>query len=299
MLRKVVKLGGSYYIALPKAWLKAAGVGPGDYLELRVRDSSVLEVLVRAPPDEQSPRTCRVLETPWLEKSVLSAYLKGYDVIEIAVRSDSKRISERIERLQRLLIGLEIIEEREDRVVLQCFTRTGYNLMSLLARMDSISREMYVDAAKSLVKGDLKLAKDVIARDDRLDRLYFLTVREVRARLLSPETAGIERLRLMDLRLLSRELEEIGDLSESIARQALKGYRVPRSFYREATYLSDIQERIVRGMLKGRVGDYSLAIKIDKLLEDLSKFNTKYEPYTVLLKRIAEKVRDIADLAPY
>jgi len=299
MLRKVVRLGGSCYIALPKAWLKAAGVKPGDYLELRVRDSSVLEVLVRAPLDEQSPRTCRILETPWFEKSLLSAYLKGYDIIEITVRGDRREVVERVEKLQRLLIGLEIIEEHEDRIVLQCFTRTGYNLMSLLARMDSISREMYVDAAKSLVSGDLRLAEDVIARDDRLDRLYFLTVREVRARLLSPETTGVERLRLMDLRLLSRELEEIGDLSESIARRALKSHKVPVNFYEEATRLSDIQEKIVRGMLGGKVEDYRLAVRVDELVERLSKFDIGYEPYVVLLKRIAEKVRDIADLAPY
>ena len=296
MLRKVVKLGGSYYIALPKNWVKAAGVKPGDYLEVRMRDTYALEILLTSKPPP-SPRVYRVEENPWLEKSLMTAYLKGYEIVELRIKTDRRRVVERVEKLQRLLIGLEIIEEREDRLIIQCFTRPGYNLKSLIARMDAISREMYVDAAKSLVNGDSEFAERVISMDDRLDRLYFLTVREVRTRLLNPQTSGVERLRLMDMRLLSRELEEIGDLSEAIARRTLESGKASPDFYENALSLSSLQEKLVRAMLKGRLEEYFIVLKLDQIISSLSE--RKPEPHILLLKNIGEKIRDIADLAPY
>ena len=299
MLRRIIKLGGSYYVSLPKGWVEGLRLKPGDYVEVEVKEGASVEIRpheVRRREEERAPY--RVFEGPWLERGILYAYLSGYEVIEVRFRGGRRSVVERVERLQRLLIGLEVVEESEDRLVLQCFTRPGYSLESLLYRMDGISREMYVDAARALARGDETLAESVVARDDRLDRLYFLVVREIRTRMLNPEVMGAERVKLMDFRLLARDVEEIGDLSESIARLALEGIRAPSAVERVAESLSRVQGALVRRIIEGRGAAYELVDEVDSVVRQVRVQLGEHRALAVLVARIADKLRDIADLAP-
>ena len=78
-------------------------------------------------------------------------------------------------------MGVEIIEESASEVTAQCLL--GYKELPVnkaLNRMSILTLSMYKDAANALINYDLDLAKEVVNRDDEVDRFYFFIVRELK-----------------------------------------------------------------------------------------------------------------------
>jgi len=83
---------------------------------------------------------------------------------------------------------------------------------------------MHQVAVQALLTQDEDLARIVIPRDDEVDRLYFLAVRQIRIAIQDPRTmehTGITPLQYLDLRIAARSLEVIADQATTIADKAL------------------------------------------------------------------------------
>jgi len=83
----------------------------------------------------------------------------------------------------------------------------------------------------ALIEGDVHLAKNVVARDNEVDRLYFLLVRILRTVIQNPslsEKLEILPIDCLDYRLVASLVESIGDQSAGIAEKAieLKGTKI-------------------------------------------------------------------------
>ncbi len=84
---------------------------------------------------------------------------------------------------------------------------------------------MHRDSINALVEGDRKLAQNVIERDDEVDRLYFLTVRQLRAAIQDPKIAkkiGVSAIECLDYRVIAKSIEFLADLATDIAQRSLK-----------------------------------------------------------------------------
>jgi len=299
-IRNIVKIGGSYYVALPKKWVKEYNIDKTRMLNLEFREDGVLEITpLETKYHEQKVK--RIIVSPLLKRNIVAAYLRGFEVIEIDIKGhDVERVVSMIEDLQKILIGMEIVEETKRKVVLQCFTTSDYNLESLLYRMDSISRSMYTDAVKAFEDGNVNLAESVRRRDDNLDRIYFLTVRTIRSKMVNPLISGEERLVLLDYRLLARDLEEIGDLGEEIASNtSIERHNCGlQHFVQEiATYQKDIVKNIIKDETQGYNMNYFERIKL--LSNTLDRLVAKEECRSIMssLGNILYKLKDIQDLA--
>ena len=87
-----------------------------------------------------------------------------------------------------------------------------------LPRMAAIAERMLHDALDAFVSRDMVLARDVLARDDELDGLKSQIFRELLAYMLGdPRT--IEPA--LDLVLVSRHLERIGDHATNVAEDVI------------------------------------------------------------------------------
>ncbi|MHA1131431.1 MAG: PhoU domain-containing protein, partial [Candidatus Helarchaeota archaeon] len=67
--------------------------------------------------------------------------------------------------------------------------------------------------------------KLVIERDDDVDRLYFLTVRQLRAAVQDPKIAkkiGVSAIECLDYRVIAKSIEFLADLATDIADRTLK-----------------------------------------------------------------------------
>jgi phosphate transport system protein len=87
-----------------------------------------------------------------------------------------------------------------------------------IPRMGDIAQRMLRDALDSFVRRDLTLAESVLAADDRLDALKTQIFRELLTFMLS-DPATIEPA--LDLILISRHLERIGDHATNIAEDVI------------------------------------------------------------------------------
>ncbi len=90
--------------------------------------------------------------------------------------------------------------------------------------MHLIVDSMHRDAIIAFDDGDLDLAQDVIDRDQDVDRLYWMTVKQYnliqKDRSLA-ERIGVDIYESMSLMLVARMMERIGDHAEKIAKHAI------------------------------------------------------------------------------
>ena len=254
-VKRVIKLGGSYYVALPKEWVRANRL-EGGYVIVEAEGGGVLRLRTLGSLGAEEKPRARVSCKGDVLRGVLSAYLKGYEVIEVSVEDSCReRALREISRAQSLLVGLELVEESDRELVLHCFIRDDYSVESLLSRMNAVSLTMLERAARALSTGDEALVKEVHVLDDRVDRLYFLAVRLIRSKVASPLTPPEYRVRLVDLRLAARNIEDLADTYEGLAALApsIRCELVGVDLIAEAQRL--IVKAIIEGGGRGEAGE--------------------------------------------
>jgi len=83
-----------------------------------------------------------------------------------------------------------VLEETRNRVVVQdLLDSSELSIHNAVTRMRLISLSMLEDAIAALSERDHDLARDVIGRDDDLDRLWLVVSRIFRATLRTPKAA--------------------------------------------------------------------------------------------------------------
>jgi len=227
-IRRVQRTGdGTFLISLPKGWAERNGLDRGALVAVSERFNGHL-VIAPKYGVEQAPRTAVVKPTSLLHREIIGRYLQGYDIIRVEAKG---RISpEERERIKQQassrLIGLEIIEEDYSKIVMQCLLEpAAFPPERILRREYSIASSMHRDAVTALTEGDILLAENVIARDEEVDRLYFLLVRILRTVIQNPNLSdklGILPIDCLDHRLAASLVESIGDQSTQIAENVIK-----------------------------------------------------------------------------
>ena len=223
-MRKVQRTpGGTFFVCLPKPWAEQHGLKRG--MVVSVSETSDGRLLVDPKHGvEPSPRTVTLMLGPYLSREIVGKYLLGFDMIRVEAK---KRISfemrDIVKQAVGRLIGLEIVEEDYSSIILQCLLDpSGFPPEKILRRGYAIAAGMHRDVVNALVAGDMHLAKSVIARDEEVNRLYFLLVRILRTITQNPSLSGklgILPIESLDYRLAASLVEAIGD---ECVRAALK-----------------------------------------------------------------------------
>lgn len=224
--RRILEISGTYYISLPKSWVRFHKLRRGDIVFVRMSEEGTIEISPREEKEEEIVKSVEVQLDDYVDRRILAAYLSGYDVIDaVTTGRVTKKQREMIENVTGKLIGLEIVEETQNRVTLQSFSKGPIEIWSIIKRMNDIAKSMYSDSLLALFKNDTELANSVIKRDDNVDRLYFFLVRIIRSNLSSPRKLLKEKkfnaLELLDYRLLAKALEQVADHSEGVAKAVL------------------------------------------------------------------------------
>lgn len=230
--RKVQVTGGSTYtVSLPKEWATANDVSSGSTVEFHAEDDILL---LRPRREEERTRgdlDVGRLEGSELRRAVMTMYVNGFDVITLTtdrMTADQRRT---IRDATQALVGLEVIEERPNEIVLQdLLDSSELSLENAVTRMQLVALTMLEDAVEALVTDDDELAHDVIERDDDVDRLWYMTSRVFRTVLRNPTAAtdvGFPRETVYDLQSSARQLERIADHADKIAELSLEVDEIP------------------------------------------------------------------------
>jgi phosphate uptake regulator len=226
-LRKVQKTsGGTFFVCLPKEWAEKVGLSKSSTVSVSESANGTL-VLDAKYGVEHAPHIAVVKPSAFLNREIVGKYLLGYDTIHVEAKD---RISyedrEQVKLASSRLIGLEIVEEDIARIVMQTLLEpSAYPPERILRREYSIAAGMHRDTVAAFVGGDIHLAKNVIDRDDEVNRQYFLLVRILRTVIQNPslsEKLGILPIDCLDYRLTASLVESIGDQSVQIAGKTMR-----------------------------------------------------------------------------
>jgi len=224
-LRKVQRTGGgTFFVCLPKDWAERNGLDKSSIVALSETANGRLVVDAKYNA-ERAPQVAVIRPSPLLDREIMGEYLLGYDIIRVEAKDRmSSEDLERIKKSSSRLIGLEIVEEDYSKIVMQSLLEpSAFAPDKILQREHSIASSMHRDAVTALIEGDEHLAKNVIARDIEVNRLYFLLVRILRTVIQNPglsEKLGILPIDCLDYRLTASLVEAIGDKSVQLAKLA-------------------------------------------------------------------------------
>ena len=224
--RKVQVTGGSTYtVSIPKGWATDNDVSAGSEVEFYPEGDSLF--LTPHSEEERTRGTLDItdLEGQELTRAVMTMYVSGFDVIALEGGRISTEQRATIREATQSLVGLEVLEETRDRVVVRdLLDSSELSIHNAVTRMRLISTSMLEDALAALRDLDADLARDVINRDDDLDRLWMVVSRIFRATLRTPKAAeelGVPREVCFDYHSSARQLERIGDHATKIAHLTL------------------------------------------------------------------------------
>jgi len=225
--RKVQVTGGSTFtVSIPKGWATENDVEAGSRVAFHPEGDSL--VLTPATDGKRTEGSIDIagLTGEELRRVVMTMYVSGFDVITFRadrVTTDQRRT---IREATQGLVGLEVLEETGDRVVVRdLLDSSELSVHNAVDRMRLISASMLEDALTALAEPDADLARDVIHRDDDVDRLYMVVSRIFRSTLRSPQAAvelGLPRETCFDYHSSARQLERIADHATKIAHLSLE-----------------------------------------------------------------------------
>ncbi len=214
--RRLVKLGSSLFVSLPRAWARSRELDKGSEVLVMEDEASGGLLLL---PEVPSPKSRSTIGGRATSSKLLAAYLDGCREIEVTLEGLKAEDVKLLNDLASSLVGVERTYEDSTRIIYSCFVDDDQDPDDIIGRMIDTLSGMIVDAAVALDCSDKEGLEKAAARDETVNKLYFLLVRILRSSSKLPKT------RLMDFRLLAKILERIGDEISLLARKAPPRWR--------------------------------------------------------------------------
>jgi phosphate uptake regulator len=224
-IRKLQQTGGkegsSFLVILPKEWILRHKLNKGDPVVVAEREDGCLIIDPRFPRAGETRSTTIKIEHN-LRWAITSTYLLGFDEIRVvSEKSITDHQRDDLKRIIKRFVGMEVTDEDDYQVVIQCLVDPfTLPVNKAMKRMNLIASRMLNDAVDAYFNGLKELADDVVQRDEEVDRLFFLIVRELRSAIQYPsisEKMSIPPVEALDFRLAAQYIERIADLATDIA----------------------------------------------------------------------------------
>ncbi len=214
-IRKLQLIGGSsYMISLPKSWIKENNLNQGDELILQV-DKCVVKIYPKKGSDnifrvkiDKIPR----VDDKFLKRFIYALYIQGPDEI-IIEDTLSPKIITKLSEIVRDLIGMEIIDVTDYKVVMKCLTASDFEIGGVIRRMGQIVIEM-IDVIEDFLRRRNPSTLSMIPKlEEEADRFYLLAVRLEHKLLkeISCPTKWSEMKQLLGMRIVAKLLEKVAD----------------------------------------------------------------------------------------
>ena len=264
-------------MSLPIEWIQANKLEKSDEVEIETGTNSVSIT----PTGGSRPPNEVVIEYPVSKQENISAYvtgayLIGYDIIKIKGKSTiSVEDREKIRRLMRRLVGMEIVEEDASNVNVQfLLDATTLSPDKILKRMSSIVLGMFRDTTSCLTSDDKSVLQTMSSRDDEIDRQYFLLVRLIRSAMVDKKLANalnLGNIDILDYRVAANLLETAGDTIIELAH-SISELSMPKSdlkkLYNIATEIENVHEKSITSFIEN---NRKLAIEAITLYRNYQK----------------------------
>jgi len=287
----------------------------GDPVVVAEREDGCLIIDPRLPKAGETRSTTAEIAHN-LRWEITSRYLLGFD--EICIVSKDPITNEQRDEVKRVIkrfVALEVTEEDDHQIVLRCLVDpTTLPVSTAMRRMNLITSRMIGDALNAYFDGIQKDAEEIIQRDEEVDRLFFLIVRELRSAVQYPrmsELMKITPVEALDYRLAAQYIERIADLAVDIALRV--GNPLDKKLVKRLQLIGDkVKEMLsesVNNLFKFDSKKVTKIIETERwLIQETAKLRQDIvtspngQPQTQLyvvdsLLRMGEAAKDITDLA--
>ncbi len=283
LARKIIRLGrASLAITLPRAWVEKNNLKEGGTVFVEDYDDYLLISPVRR--HEQFREEVKVLEaTPGdedsLERMIIALYQAGYTSIKVVSRSGrvTPELRDSVRKTLKRLVGLEVFEEGSDYILLQMVAdASSIEIPKVLSRMEVLILNSIRDLEEFVATGDASYLRDIIERDEEIDKFYFLLSRQVALSIMyswySPKVGVRNKALLLPLFNYGKTLERVGDVIASIARIA---HLVDIS----ADHVQLIRSSFENAVRAFKTGEEEAKLEIMKAYRD---YFSRFEPSSLL-----------------
>ena len=229
-IRKVQITGGSsFVITLPKDWAEKHGIRKNDPLGLVAQPDGTL-LVTKDITETHAQRTktfdvTSISDPTFLFRLLIGSYIAGYTSIGITSKSRIPASMRMVVRdFSQMTIGPEVVEETDTSILLKDLLNPAeMPFENTVRRMYVIVKNMYADAQNVLETGNATLARDVVLRDNDVDRLHWLVARQTNIILKNASLArkmGVAPSVVVNTYIISRIIERIGDHAVRYVEQA-------------------------------------------------------------------------------
>ena len=226
-IRKVQVTGGSsYVITLPKEWIKSSNIKKNDSLGITIQSDGTLlitpKMIMEQIYKEKQINSDIITQKSFLLRRLIAAYISGYNSIKV---TSEKRLSPEIRSTVRVFsqtaIGQEIVEETDKSITVKdLLNPLEMPFDKTIKRMHIIVKGMHEDTLHTMKHYSAELIKEIISRDQEVDRLHWLIARQYNSIMQNMSLAEKMETTIelsSTFFLISRIIERIGDHVVKIA----------------------------------------------------------------------------------
>ncbi len=264
-VRRVQRVGySSLAVSLPKQWARKWGVDKGSRVVVRELPDGTLLLAPEAAAGALSGRWKALLELPdgteaEVERGVIALYEAGYDAVKVVAPPAALRA---LGRLTRRLSGIEVVEEGAGYAILEVvLDHASLSFGKILNRMSSLVGESLGDLAAYAGGASPEVLDRVVARDDELDKFYFLLVRQASMCFRRPhllrELGLSDAAEILPSLYYGKTLERMGDTLVQLAMYAKERGRRP-----DAALVEKLREALTLSSAVFREGDANAASRL-------------------------------------
>lgn len=226
--------GSSLTLTLPKTWIERSKLKSKD--EVTIQESGNALVVRPSGRKRQQTTVSIILDNKapeWVVREIIAVYIAGADKIILEATRISPQQNQVIRGTIRDLFGFEILEETSASIVAQnVVDSTLFPVAENALRAFSICRSMLNDALQAAQTGDGDLARDVILRDQEVNKLVYAIERRF-VQVLEGHAEG-NASELNYYCNVSMQLERIGDraviISKLVSENRTEPVRLSNSF---------------------------------------------------------------------
>jgi phosphate transport system protein len=221
-VRRVQLTGTSTYtVSLPKDWAKRKGIGRG--ARLSVTESAGGSLVLDAEDAEAEAARAKEekvcvdqLRPDSLRRRFIASYIAGIGRILFYSRNAlANATRQAIFDETRRLIGMEVTEETESSLTVRDFySQRELSVERAFGRMHLLVGKMFSELCSTIKRADLQSARALRSRDDEVDRLKFLILRQLNLALSDTRillAMGLASADCIDYAVATRNLEHIAD----------------------------------------------------------------------------------------
>ena len=232
--RKVQRVGSSTLaVSLPTEWVKRVGLKKGDMVFFDQEGDGTLKLIVAKRMVEKKPVMVEVdadlCEDPKLLHRVLSGiYVLGHYVVKVSSKTRLKREQiDVIRKLTRELIGIGIMEETHNQVIIECFIDIArFPIHTLLRRLYIIASTMYKEAIDAFSEFNIDLAEEAVQRKQEADTMFWIIARLLnvcqRDRSMIKTMKMEDSMQVLWYRLTAHFLNLIAEWADKFARKIIE-----------------------------------------------------------------------------